>query len=184
MYQEGNNAYLVVSRFDSKRLPETRAIFIYSLTNDYLDLQEEMYWSPGCQGNNREAPWIFQRGGLYYMTMSHTRGWKPSETYYWTSNSLSGPWTNHGVVNMLGSFYSCPFNENAHYCSHNSQHRYVMKVGDSNQWIFGGDRYPLYEPDFYPELEGEHIMCQVVWDDTYSPPRPTVVFELEWSINA
>jgi len=180
IYQEGNDAYLVVSRFDGTRLPETRAIFIYSLTPDYLNLQAEIYWSPNLQGNRREAPWISQKddgngGTIYYMTMSHTRGWKPSETYYWTATSLSGPWTDHGQVGMVGSSYTY---------SHNSQHRYLMKVGNNDQWIFGGDRYHYHEPTIYPEADGQNIMCNVIWDDNFNPPKPIVVFNSSWTVDA
>jgi len=182
IYQEGDDAYLVVNRFDDKRLPESRCMMIYSLTSDYLDLQQEIYWSPNLMGSQREAPWVFQREDpknpgivLYYMTMSHTRGWKPSETYYWTASSLSGPWTDRGQVGMVGSSYLR---------SHNSQHRFIMKVGTGDQWVFGGDRYPLHEPTLYPEEDGQNIMCNVVWDDSVSPPHPTVVFNTTWTIYA
>jgi len=180
VYQEGNDAYLVVSRFEINNVLATRAIFIYKLTSDYLGIQEEVYWSPDYMGQHREAPWIFQKqvpngSTIYYMTMSHTRGWYPSETYYWTADQLSGPWTNHGKVLMVGSPYPR---------SHNSQHRYIMQVGNNEQWIFGGDRYPYHEPTYYPAEDGQNIMCEVIWDNTLDPPRPIVVFNNTWTIDA
>lgn len=127
---------------------------------DYKEIIEEVAWIRGASdagdSHQREAPWIFKKNEKYYMTMSHTRGWNPSETYYWTADSLYGPWVEQGQVGMN------PRSRR----SHNSQHRYIMQVGGDEQdlWIYGGDRYPLQDSSQYPFREGQNIICQVTWD--------------------
>jgi len=171
VYQEGNDAYLVVSRFDRddpENAPGTRHMAIYKFTPDYKGIEEEVLWTrPTEETYRREAPWLFRRGDKYYMTMSHTRGWNPSETYYWTADSLYGPWTDHGQVEMVPSSRT----------SHNSQHRYIMQVGNG-QWIFGGDRYPYYDSEVYPPEDGQNIILPVSWDGD----KPVVNFEETWNI--
>lgn len=168
VYQENDIAYIVVSRFDKNgEAKDTRSMGIYKLTADCKDVEEEIYWRR--EGAERaEAPYIFKKGDMYYMTMSETRGWKPTKTNYWTAEDIAGPWTVHGEVGMDPSSSA----------SHNSQHRYIMMVGD-NQWIFGGDRYPYYEPDIFPEEEGQNIILPVTWDGD----KPIVDFKEVWEIN-
>ena len=42
-----------------------------------------------------EAPWVHQRGGLYYL--SYAYGF-PERTAYATSDTITGPWTYRGLI--------------------------------------------------------------------------------------
>jgi hypothetical protein len=169
IYQEGNDAYLVVSRYDKTDSSGTRHMGIYKLAADYKSIASEVSWTRGTVSHRREAPWVFKRNGKYYMTMSHTRGWNPSETYYWTADGLEGPWIEQGQVGTDPPTKT----------SYNSQHRYIIQVG-SDEFVYGGDRYPLRgDADVYPKEKGRNIMLPVTWDGD----RPVLHFKETWTIN-
>jgi len=45
-----------------------------------------------------EAPWVHQRGGLYYL--SYAWGF-PERTAYATAEKITGPWTYRGIITEL-----------------------------------------------------------------------------------
>ncbi len=70
---------------------ENLDIHIYRLTEDYLaiDRLECILW-PGQQ---REAPVLFKRDGIYYMLTSGCTGWAPNQSSYAYAKNIAGPWS-------------------------------------------------------------------------------------------
>jgi len=64
---------------------------IYKLSDDYLSIDRLVHvlW-PGQQ---REAPTLFKRNGLYYMLTSGCTGWDPNQSAYAYSTSIAGDWS-------------------------------------------------------------------------------------------
>ena len=48
------------------------------------------------EGQSREAPAVFKRGGLYYLVTSACTGWYPNRALYATAPRMTGPWTTQG----------------------------------------------------------------------------------------
>merc|ERR1712129_106483 len=97
-------------------------IAIYKLTPDFLNVDREVLWMSG--GEQREAMWVFKKGNTYYMTMSHTAGWYPSDCHYRTATSLSGPWSAEHTVGMGPPTATFRMDR-----SHGTQCRWIMRVG-------------------------------------------------------
>jgi hypothetical protein len=168
VYREGNEAYLISSRHTKTVKPPLNRFFgIYKLTPDFLNIETELLWENFA---HREAPWIIKKNGMYYMTYSVTRGWKPSHCYFKTAATLSGPWSEERQIKMI------PERTERIAKSHSSQHRYIRLFGD--QWVFGGDRYPVQEPNWYDAEKGRHIMCPVIWENDV----PVVIWKEEWEL--
>ncbi len=72
-------------------------INIFRVTNKGDELDEHtanLSWNlAGGAEDHREAPSIFKRNGLYYITTSGKTGWKPNRQKYAYSPSLTGPWS-------------------------------------------------------------------------------------------
>lgn len=174
-FEDGNDAYVIVSRRDmgSDAKPPPRNIGIYKLTPDFLNVEREVLWLPTVR---REAMWVFKRGSLYYMTMSHAAGWNPSECYYRTASRLGGPWSEEREI----GFEPKPMTKLAR--SHGTQCRWIMSVGN-DQWMFGGDRYP-YKPDtrttVYDRSKGFYGFHPVHFNGSH----PIVQRQLEWQVPA
>lgn len=167
VYQEGNDAYFVVAR---RNLTEKgdRHMGIFKLNASYTAIESEVYWK---NIGLHEAPWVFKKDGLYYMSMSGTKGWDATPTYYMTATNLAGPWTTPRWAK------SSPWTSN----SYNTQHRWIMKVGE--QWMFSGDRYVQTKPSLYDPEKGRVIMVPVSWDDNETPSRPVLNWQKEWSLD-
>jgi len=172
-FADGNDAYVITSRRDtsSSATPPPRFIGIYKLTPDFLDVDREVLWLPTVK---REAMWVFKKGSNYYMTASHAAGWNPSDCYYRTASSLSGPWSEEHEIGMD------PEPRNNRERSHGSQCRWIMDVGGGN-WMFAGDRYP-YKPDesssTYDMSKGNYVFLPV----HFSGGRPIVTWRSSWTV--
>ncbi len=55
-----------------------------------------------------EAPWLHKRNGVYYLTYSTDF---PEKTTYATSDSPTGPWKQHGIINEIAG--NCNTNHHA-----------------------------------------------------------------------
>jgi hypothetical protein len=90
MFQEENGDlyHLTVRKPD-------KAFVVGKMQKDYL-LPEKAYEL--CQGvtAKTEAPAIVKRNGVYHLVASGSTGWDPNPARYFTSKSLTGPWTFQG----------------------------------------------------------------------------------------
>jgi len=182
---DDGSAYYITSRknLDWKIAPagtgivrNNRNVGIYKLRADWLDFEEntaEVYWGPNMF---REAMFLFKRNNTYYMSSSHTSKWRPSDTYYRTAAKLSGPWSDEAKVAFVPALNAVGRSVRSHGC----QFRYFIDVGD-NEWMFGGDRYPVEDPETWPDPDkGRHIRMPVVWHDDV----PTVYWRHKWDVGS
>lgn len=70
---------------------ENYDMIMYRLTNDYLDVKEQVVtlWP----GGHREAPALVKRGKYYFLMTSGCTGWAPNQAKYAYSKSITGPWS-------------------------------------------------------------------------------------------
>ena len=100
---------------------------LYRLTDDYLDVAElSATLFPGAQ---REAPALFERGGVYFLITSAATGWSPNQAQYATSTSLTSGWSAQRNVADGNTYYS--------------QSTYVIGVtsGTETSYLYLGDRW-------------------------------------------
>jgi hypothetical protein len=172
-------AYYITSRkllYDTAGVPlASRSVGIYKLQDDWLDFEAdtaEVYWGPNM---NREAMFLYKRNGMYYMSSSHTSGWRPSDTYFRNAWQLSGPWSEESQVAFVPALTETGSSVKSHGC----QFRYLIDVG-GDRWMFGGDRYPVKDPATWNPEDGRHIRIPVVWSNDV----PTVYWRREWNVAA
>ena len=63
---------------------------IASLDGDYYNVSEGLYTFSNVYW---EAPRVFKIDGTYYLLYSRQDGWTPTDDYYMTAKSMSGPWS-------------------------------------------------------------------------------------------
>lgn len=101
---------------------------IYKLGDDYKSITEQVH-----KGTERgfESPALFRKGNLYYFLGSGLTGWERNDNFYFTSNSLKGPWTKRGFFTPEGSL------------TWNSQTTFVLPVQgfEETTYMFMGDRW-------------------------------------------
>merc|ERR1712007_122603 len=134
------------------------------------DVESEILWMPVTRV---EAMWLFKRNNTYYMTASNTNGWTPSFSWYWTAQSLAGPWSSAQKIGITNVPDSHKYWKRSEW----SQHRWIMQVGD--QWMYGGDRYPYLEPKSYPKSMGSNVFLPVSFDTN---GRPEITWKTNWTI--
>ncbi|MGW4796794.1 RICIN domain-containing protein [Nonomuraea sp. NPDC004297] len=82
---------------------ENYDLHVYRLNADFTDVSTLVrMWD----GDHREAPALFKRGGVYFMLTSGATGWQPNQAQYATATSLAGPWSawqNAGDALTFGS---------------------------------------------------------------------------------
>lgn len=73
---------------------ENTQMHIYRLTEDYLDI-DTTYWPTDdvLHVNQREAPCLFKKDGVYYMVCSGTDGWNITPSNYQYAYDIQGPWS-------------------------------------------------------------------------------------------
>lgn len=110
---------------------ENRDMIIYRLTDDYLDIAEQVVtlW----KGAQREAPAMFKVDGRYYMITSHATGWDPNQAGYASAPAIDGPWTD--ITDMADS------------TTYDTQSTYVLPIMGSEKttYMYLGDRWQ--DPD-------------------------------------
>ena len=77
-------AYLIHSKDWNKTLN------IAQLSDDYTDVNG--YYVSVMQDQEREAPAVFEYGGMYYMITSGCTGWKPNAALYSQCPNIMGQW--------------------------------------------------------------------------------------------
>lgn len=101
---------------------------IYKLAEDYKSVTEQFNKS---MTSGFESPAMFRKGSVYYFLGSHLTSWEKNDNYYYTANSLKGPWTARGLFAPEGSL------------TWNSQTTFVLPVEGSkgSTFLFMGDRW-------------------------------------------
>ncbi|THG99627.1 hypothetical protein EW026_g2739 [Hermanssonia centrifuga] len=123
-------------------------------------------------GATLEAPGIVKRNGVYYLIASHTSGWAPNPNKFFTSSSLSGPWSSQQDI--------APPATNTYF----SQNAYDLPLGSNaiymgDRWrpdLLGSSRYIWYPLDFSsgsPQLVPADVWSVNIQAGTYSAATGT-----------
>jgi hypothetical protein len=101
---------------------------IYKLAEDYKSIVNLVN---KAITSGFESPTLFRKNNLYYFIGSHLTSWEKNDNYYYTAESLGGPWTSRGLL--------APVNK----LTWNSQTTYVLPVAGSidTAYLFMGDRW-------------------------------------------
>jgi len=100
---------------------------IYRLSDDYMSVDTMVCTIPGAG----ESPVMFRHQDTYYYITSNTTSWERNDNYYYTSQSVAGPWEKKGLL--------CPEGR----LTWNSQCSYVVpiEVSDGTVYMYMGDRW-------------------------------------------
>jgi hypothetical protein len=101
---------------------------IYKLSDDYKSVTEKVNENITT---GFESPTMLKKDGLYYFIGSHLTSWEKNDNYYYTSNSIKGPWQFQSLI--------AP-NETLTW---NSQSTFVLPIQGSKEttYMFMGDRW-------------------------------------------
>lgn len=101
---------------------------IYKLSDDYKSVTEKVNENIT---SGFESPVMFKKDTFYYFIGSHLTSWEKNDNYYYTSNSLKGPWISQGLI--------APENT----LTWNSQSTFVLPVQGTKgtTYMFMGDRW-------------------------------------------
>ena len=101
---------------------------IYKLSDDYKSVTEKVNENITT---GFESPTMLKKDGLYYFIGSHLTSWEKNDNYYYTSNSLKGPWTSRGLIAPEGTL------------TWNSQSTFVLPLKGTKDttYLFMGDRW-------------------------------------------
>ncbi|KAF2516704.1 family 43 glycosylhydrolase [Flavobacterium foetidum] len=101
---------------------------IYKLSDDYKSVTEKVNENITT---GFESPTMLKKDNLYYFIGSHLTSWERNDNYYYTSNSIKGPWESRGLIAPEGTL------------TWNSQSTFVLPVQGSKtkSYIFMGDRW-------------------------------------------
>lgn len=101
---------------------------IYKLGEDYKSVVEQI--NPSMT-SGFESPTMLKKDGLYYLVGSHLTSWERNDNYYYTSNSIKGPWISRGIIAPEGSL------------TWNSQCTFVLPIVGTKDitYMFMGDRW-------------------------------------------
>lgn len=101
---------------------------IYKLSSDYKSITEQATKS---FTSGFEAPAIFRKGDTYYFLGSDLTSWEKNDNYYFTSNSIHGPWVKRGIFCPEGTL------------TWNSQATFVLPIEGPKDttYVFMGDRW-------------------------------------------
>ncbi|MEJ6979456.1 family 43 glycosylhydrolase [Pedobacter sp. P351] len=126
---------------------------IYKLSDDYKSITQHVHKE---MVSGFESPTLFRKNNIYYFLGSHLTSWERNDNEYYTSTSLSGPWTYRGLFAPKGSL------------TWNSQSTFVFPIEGSSDttYMFMGDRWS------YPK---QNSSATYVW-------QPLVVSDVALSI--
>jgi hypothetical protein len=101
---------------------------IYKLGDDYKSVVTQI--NPNMT-SGFEAPTMLKKDGLYYLIGSNLSSWERNDNYYYTSNSIKGPWISRGLLAPEGSL------------TWNSQATFVLPIVGTKEttYLFMGDRW-------------------------------------------
>ncbi len=100
---------------------------IYKLSDDYHFIERQVADVKGMG----ESPAMFKKNGRYFLLTSNLTSWERNDNYYFTSDSLEGPWELKGTFCPQGTL------------THNSQSTFVfpLEQGDDVIPMYMGDRW-------------------------------------------
>ncbi|MCX4984305.1 RICIN domain-containing protein [Streptomyces sp. NBC_00572] len=135
---------------------ENADLHVYRLTADYTGIasQVQKLWP----GQWREAPALFQRGGVYFLLTSGATGWSPNQQKYGTATSVTGTWSGLKDVGD-GTTYG-------------SQTAYVLPVQGTSgtSYLYLGDRWGN-------SMGGNVNDSQYVWLPLRFPTKTTMAMD-------
>lgn len=101
---------------------------IYKLSEDYKSVTEKVNENIT---SGFESPTMLKKEGFYYFIGSHLTSWEKNDNYYYTSNSLKGPWISRGLIVPEGTL------------TWNSQCTFVLPIQGIKEttYMFMGDRW-------------------------------------------
>lgn len=101
---------------------------IFRLSDDYRSVIAKVN---DALAHGFESPALFRKGDTYYFLGSNLTGWARNDNYYYTAHSLSGPWTQQGLIAPKGTL------------TWNSQTTFVLPVQGTKEttYVFMGDRW-------------------------------------------
>lgn len=101
---------------------------IYKLSDDFNSVTEKVNENIT---SGFESPTMLKKDGLYYFIGSHLTSWEKNDNYYYTSNSLKGPWQSQGLIAPEGTL------------TWNSQSTFVLPIQGTKgtTYMFMGDRW-------------------------------------------
>nr|WP_294924702.1 family 43 glycosylhydrolase [uncultured Flavobacterium sp.] len=101
---------------------------IYKLNDDYKSVAEKVNENIT---SGFESPTMFKKDSLYYFIGSHLTSWEKNDNYYYTANSLKGPWISQGLIAPEGTL------------TWNSQCTFVLPIQGTKDttYLFMGDRW-------------------------------------------
>lgn len=106
----------------------THGGMIHQLSKDYKSIIAEI--NPAIT-TGFESPTLFRKNNTYYFIGSHLTSWEKNDNYYYTSKSLSGPWTARGLLAPKDKL------------TWNSQATFILKISGTKDttFMFMGDRW-------------------------------------------
>ena len=106
-----------------------RDMFVYPLTDDYLNVQSGATGTNIFPGQAREAPAIAKISGTYYAITSQSTGWAWNQGGYSTATAITGPWSAQSNIG-----------DNTTY---QSQSTYIITVvgSQTTTYIYAGDHW-------------------------------------------
>jgi hypothetical protein len=101
---------------------------IFKLSDDFKSVTEKVNENIT---SGFESPTMLKKDGLYYFIGSHLTSWEKNDNYYYTSNSLKGPWQSQGLIAPEGTL------------TWNSQSTFVLPIQGTKDttYMFMGDRW-------------------------------------------
>lgn len=101
---------------------------IYRLSDDYRSAETKILDHLDGSG---ESPAMLKKDGTYYMLNSNLTSWERNDNFYYTANSIEGPWTYQGLFAPKGSL------------TYNSQCSFVFPIVHENDTVhmYMGDRW-------------------------------------------
>lgn len=101
---------------------------IYKLSDDYKSVTEKVNENITT---GFESPTLFRKDDTYYFIGSHLTSWEKNDNYYYTSNSLKGPWISQGLIAPANTL------------TWNSQSTFVLPITGTKEttFMFMGDRW-------------------------------------------
>ncbi|KAF2329804.1 family 43 glycosylhydrolase [Flavobacterium daemonense] len=101
---------------------------IYKLSDDYKSVTERVNENITT---GFESPTMLKKDNMYYFIGSHLTSWEKNDNYYYTSNSLKGPWEFQGLIAPKETL------------TWNSQSTFVLPIQGSKEtaYMFMGDRW-------------------------------------------
>ena len=119
---DNNDAYLIFASDGNADLK------VASLDEDYYNVSEQLFiW----QKVYWEAPGVFKIDGIFYLLYSRQDGWTPTDNYYMTATSMSGPWSSPVLLAVEGYF------------AYNTQNAYDIVINGSEKtlYLYYGDHW-------------------------------------------